>query len=104
VFSKGVKGKEAEKALDEAFITVNKNAIPFDVNPPLNPSGIRLGSPAVTTRGFKEPEMQRVAQLIAKVLQNPGSREVIADTQRGVAALTERFPLHSSKKELAPAL
>ncbi|MFL6446498.1 MAG: serine hydroxymethyltransferase [Bryobacteraceae bacterium] len=99
VFSKGVKGKEAEKALDDAFITVNKNAIPFDVNPPLNPSGIRLGSPALTTRGFKEPEMQRVAQLIANVLQNPGSHDVIAETRRGVAGLTENFPLHSSKRE-----
>jgi len=104
VFAKGVKGKEAEKALDEAFITVNKNAIPFDVNPPLNPSGIRLGSPAVTTRGFKEPEMERIAQLIANVLQNPASRETISETQRGVAALTGKFPLHSSKRELAPAL
>ena len=104
VFSKGVKGKEAEKALDEAFITVNKNAITFDVNPPLNPSGIRLGSPAVTTRGFKEPEMQRVAQLIANVLQDPNSHEVIAETQKRVAALTKKFPLHSSKRELAPAL
>jgi len=104
VFAKGVKGKEAEKALDEAFITVNKNAIPFDVNPPLNPSGIRLGTPAVTTRGFKEPEMERIAQLIANVLQNPASRETISETQRGVAALTGKFPLHSSKRELAPAL
>jgi len=103
VFSKGVKGKEAEKALDEAFITVNKNAIPFDVNPPLNPSGIRLGSPAVTTRGFKESEMERVAQLIADVLQNPSSPEVIAETRKGVAALTDKFPLHSSKRELATA-
>jgi glycine hydroxymethyltransferase len=104
VFSKGVKGKEAEKALDEAFITVNKNAIPFDVNPPLNPSGIRLGSPAVTTRGFRESEMERVAELIANVLQNPGSREVISETQKRVGALTGKFPLHSSKRELARAL
>src|SRR5436190_615644 len=66
VFSKGVRGKEAEEALDRARITVNKNAIPFDVNPPLNPSGIRLGSPAVTTRGFKEGEMREVGLLIAE--------------------------------------
>ncbi len=69
VFSKGVRGKEAEEALDRARITVNKNAIPFDVNPPLNPSGIRLGSPAVTTRGFREAEMREVGTLIAEVLQ-----------------------------------
>src|SRR6202042_1784160 len=73
VFSKGVRGKEAENALDRARITVNKNAIPFDVNPPLNPSGVRLGSPAVTTRGFREPEMREVAALIADVLHNISS-------------------------------
>jgi glycine hydroxymethyltransferase len=67
VFAKGVRGKEAERALDEAYITVNKNAIPFDENPPLNPSGIRLGSPAVTTRGFAEPEMTEVGKLIGHV-------------------------------------
>ena len=65
VFAKGVRGKEAEAALDRAYITANKNAIPFDVNPPLNPSGMRFGSPAVTTRGFREPEMREVAALIA---------------------------------------
>ena len=71
VFAKGMRGKEAEQSLDHAHITVNKNGIPFDVNPPLNPSGIRLGSPAVTTRGFGEPEMREVASCIAQVLARP---------------------------------
>ncbi len=97
VFSAGVRGKEAEKALDEAYITVNKNAIPFDVNPPLNPSGVRLGSPAVTTRGFKEREMREVGRLIADVLRNISSESTIASVRRSVAALTDRFPLYSWK-------
>ena len=59
VFAKGIRGKEAEIALDKAHITANKNGIPFDVNPPLNPSGVRLGSPAVTTRGFRKPRCRR---------------------------------------------
>src|SRR5205085_8249971 len=73
VFAKGARGKEAERTLDEAYITVNKNAIPFDVNPPLNPSGVRLGSPAVTTRGFREEQMREVGDLIADVLQGIAS-------------------------------
>ena len=99
VFSKGVKGKEAEQALDRARITVNKNAIPFDTNPPLNPSGIRLGSPAVTTRGFKEAEMREVGTLIAEVLSNIASEDTIADVRRKVEALTARFPLYAWKRE-----
>ncbi len=94
VFSKGVRGKEAEESLDRARITVNKNAIPFDVNPPLNPSGIRLGSPAATTRGFGEPEMREVAALIAEVVKNIGSEDVIQQVRKRVEALTERFPLY----------
>jgi glycine hydroxymethyltransferase len=95
VFSKGVRGKEAENALDRARITVNKNAIPFDVNPPLNPSGVRLGSPAATTRGFGEPEMREVAACIAAVLNDIGSETAIAAVRERVEALTSRFPLYS---------
>jgi glycine hydroxymethyltransferase len=97
VFAKGIRGKEAEKALDEAYLTVNKNAIPFDVNPPLNPSGIRLGSPAVTTRGFRETEMREVAALIAEVLDNINSPEAFASVRRRVTTLAERFPLYGWK-------
>jgi glycine hydroxymethyltransferase len=104
VFAKGVKGKEAEKALDEAYITVNKNAIPFDANPPLNPSGIRLGSPAVTTRGFGESEMRTVASLIAHVLNHVQSEEALAEARKGVGKLTERFPLYEWRREPVAAL
>jgi glycine hydroxymethyltransferase len=99
VFSKGVRGKEAENALDHARITVNKNAIPFDVNPPLNPSGIRLGSPAVTTRGFGEPEMREVASCIAAVLGDTASESNLAAVRARVEALTERFPLYAWKRQ-----
>jgi glycine hydroxymethyltransferase len=97
VFAKGVRGKEAEAGLDRAYITVNKNTIPFDVNPPLNPSGVRLGSPAVTTRGFGETEMREVAALIARTLENLASEENLAKVRARVAALTERFPLYAWK-------
>jgi glycine hydroxymethyltransferase len=97
VFAKGVRGKEAELALDHAYITANKNAIPFDTNPPLNPSGMRFGSPAVTTRGFREPEMRKVAALITRVLENIADATVQAEVRRGVAALTEEFPLYAWK-------
>ena len=100
---KEIRGKEAEEALDRARITVNKNAIPFDTNKPLNPSGIRLGSPAVTTRGFKEEEMREVGKLIATVLTNIGNEDVIASVRRKVEALTARFPLYSWKREPARA-
>jgi glycine hydroxymethyltransferase len=97
VFKRGVRGKEAEQALDKAHITVNKNAIPFDVNPPLNPSGVRLGTPALTTRGFGEEQMREVAELIATVLTDPASAEVQAAVRRRVSALTDRFPLYAWK-------
>ncbi len=103
IFSKGVRGKEAESALDRARITVNKNTIPFDPNPPLNPSGIRLGSPAVTTRGFREPEMREVAHLIAEVLNDIESAETAQAVRRRVEIMTERFPLYQWKLESVQA-
>ena len=101
VFAKGMKGKEAEKALDEAYMTANKNAIPFDTNPPLNPSGIRLGSPAVTTRGFREAQMTEVGHLIAHVLNDVKSEQAIKEARKGVAALTDKFPLYAWKQQEA---
>ncbi len=103
VFAKGIRGRDAETGLDKAYITANKNAIPFDTNPPLNPSGIRLGSPAVTTRGFGEQEMEQVARLIAETLASLDSEEVLASVRRKVATLAERFPLYSWKLSAAAA-
>jgi glycine hydroxymethyltransferase len=103
VFSKGVRGKDAEKALDQGAITVNKNAIPFDVNPPLNPSGLRLGSPAVTTRGFKEAEMREVGGLIAEVLARISDERAIAAVRSRVGALAARFPLYQWKLDAVRA-
>lgn len=101
VFARGVRGRDAETALDHAWITANKNAIPFDPNPPLNPSGIRLGSPAVTTRGFGEQQMQRVGALIAEALRGIGDEGAIARVRRGVGELTDAFPLYSWKMATA---
>ena len=101
VFVKGIRGKEAEKSLDEAYITVNKNPIPFDVNPPLNPSGIRLGSPAVTTRGFRESEMREVGHLVADVLEaiaSGNTSSAIPAVRKRVGLLTDAFPLYSWKQ------
>jgi glycine hydroxymethyltransferase len=103
VFAKGVKGKEAEKVLDEAYITVNKNSIPFDVNPPLNPSGVRLGTPAVTTRGFLEEDMVEVGRLIAYVLSNAKSEEAVRSARERVGKLTAKHPLYAWKQQLVAA-
>ena len=94
---KGTTGKDAEKALEAAHITVNKNTIPFDQNKPFVASGLRIGTPAVTTRGMKEPEMQEIGRLIAEVIHEPQSEEVKAKVQRGVADLTARFPLYAKR-------
>ncbi len=91
--SKSLTGKLAEKALDQAGITVNKNLIPFDPEKPLVTSGIRLGTPAVTTRGMKEPEMEQVASLIAEALAAPEDVAVLAGVKEKVRTLTSRFPL-----------
>ena len=94
---KGTTGKEAEKALEAAHITVNKNTIPFDQNKPFVASGLRIGTPAVTTRGMKEPEMREIGRLIAEIIQQPESEEVRSKVQHGVAELTARFPLYPKR-------
>ena len=94
VFSKGINGQQAEQALERAGITVNKNTIPFDQNPPLTPSGIRIGTPALTTRGMKEPEMEAIGDWIADVLDHIGDETVQKRVRREVETLCERFPLY----------
>jgi glycine hydroxymethyltransferase len=103
VFSKGMLGSEAEKALGEAGITVNKNAIPFDTNPPLKPSGIRIGSPAVTTRGMKEPEMRQIAHWIAEALLHRTDATVLGKIRKQVLQLAEAFPLYAERRAKAQA-
>ena len=97
VFSKGVTGKQAEKALEQAGITVNKNAIPFDPNPPMVASGIRVGTPAVTTRGMKEAEMRKIGGWIAEVLADLENEALLARIRKEVNALTAEFPLYESR-------
>jgi glycine hydroxymethyltransferase len=94
---KGITGKEAEKALEAASITVNKNTIPFDQNKPFVASGLRIGTPAVTTRGMKEDEMRAIGRLIAEVINAPESEEVRNKVRRDVLELTERFPLYPKR-------
>jgi glycine hydroxymethyltransferase len=94
VFSHGVLGSEAENALHEAGITVNKNAIPYDVNPPLKPSGIRIGSPAMTTRGMREPEMRIIAKWITEALDHRNDPQALRRIRGQVLELVENFPLY----------
>ena len=103
VFSKGITGRDAEKALDIAHITVNKNTIPFDVNPPMKASGIRIGTPAVTTRGMGEAEMKQIAAVISTVLAAPEDETVRARVIEQVKELTSRFPLYASLLNPTPA-
>jgi glycine hydroxymethyltransferase len=101
VFAKGMLGSEAEKALGEAGITVNKNAIPFDTNPPMKPSGIRIGTPAVTTRGMKEPEMRQIAHWISEALDHRTDAAVLHKIRKEVLGLAEEFPLYAERRSKA---
>jgi glycine hydroxymethyltransferase len=103
VFAKGMLGSEAEKALGEAGITVNKNAIPFDTNPPMKPSGVRIGSPALTTRGMKESEMRRIGHWIAEALDHRSDAAVLAKIRHQVLELAEEFPLYAERRARAMA-
>jgi glycine hydroxymethyltransferase len=97
VHPRGITGKEAEQALDRAGITVNKNSIPFDPLPPMKAGGIRLGSPSITTRGMKEPEMELIAGWIAEILTNIGEPEIEQKVRKQVAELAARFPIYESR-------
>lgn len=97
VFAKGLTGRDAEKALEAAHITVNKNTIPFDTNPPMKASGIRIGTPAITTRGMKEGEMRAIAQIIDRVIQAPTDEDVRAQVIADVKNLTAQFPLYAQR-------
>jgi glycine hydroxymethyltransferase len=101
VFSKGMLGSEAEKALGEAAITVNKNAIPFDTNPPMKPSGIRIGTPALTTRGMGEKEMRTIGRWIAEALNHRADAATLTRIRKQVLELAEAFPLYASRRARA---
>jgi glycine hydroxymethyltransferase len=103
VHSRGVTGSEAEKALDRAGITVNKNAIPFDPLPPMKAGGLRLGSPSVTTRGMKETEMELIGNWVAEVLSHIGDPAVEQKVRKQVAELAGRFPIYESRMKGAVA-
>jgi glycine hydroxymethyltransferase len=102
VFAKGMLGSEAENALGQAGITVNKNAIPFDANPPLKPSGIRIGTPALTTRGMKEKEMLQVGAFIADALNNYKDATALGRIRRQVRELADVFPLYPELRAAVP--
>jgi glycine hydroxymethyltransferase len=97
VHPRGITGADAEKALDRAGLTVNKNAIPFDPLPPMKAGGIRLGTPSITTRGMKEPEMEQIGVWIADVLTHMGDAAVEQRVRAEVAAMAARFPIYESR-------
>ena len=97
VFSKGITGKDAEGACEEAGITVNKNTIPFDANPPMVASGLRIGTPAVTTRGMGSEEMDEIGDLIARALDSIGNTTALTGVRKDVAKLASRFPLYPDR-------
>jgi len=103
VFSQGMLGSDAERALELAGITVNKNAIPFDTNPPLKPSGIRIGTPALTTRGMKETEMRQIGLWISEGLHHRTDNAILAKIRKQVLALAEAFPLYPERRAKAHA-
>ncbi|MEO0100947.1 MAG: serine hydroxymethyltransferase, partial [candidate division WOR-3 bacterium] len=98
--SKGITGRDAENALGKANITVNRNTIPYDPQKPFVASGIRLGTPALTTRGMGKIEMKKIAHLIDKVLTNIGNENVYAKVREEVKDLTESFPLYQKRREI----
>ena len=102
VFAKGMLGSEAENALGQAGITVNKNAIPFDANPPLKPSGIRIGTPALTTRGMKETDMVQVGSFIADALNHHKDAAALGRIRRQVRELADAFPLYPELRAAVP--
>jgi len=97
VHSRGITGTDAEKALDRAGITVNKNSIPFDPLPPMKGGGIRLGSPSVTTRGMREAEMAQIGGWIADVLSAIGDTDKEQAVRKQVAALAAQFPIYEAR-------
>ncbi len=92
-----ITGKEAQEALEKAHIITNKNTIPFDQNPPMNPSGIRIGTPCITSRNMKESEMKHIASLIATVLNNPKNNTIIEKTKQEVLELCNKFPIYKDE-------
>ena len=92
----GLSGKEAETLLDSAGIYTNKNMVPYDTRSPFDPSGLRLGTPAITTRGLKEDDCALVGKAISALLKNPKSEQALAETKKTVKELTEKYPIYQS--------